>query len=211
MAEHLPKLLAKYPELHECMVDIERALELLTNTFKNQGKLLACGNGGSAADAEHIVGELMKGYLSRRPLPPEKQDLFYNVLSDEGVYLADKLQGALPAVSLVSQVSLTTAIANDIGADMVFAQQVYGYGCQFDVLLAISTSGNAMNVIRAAQTARVLGLKIVGLTGRNGGKLKELCDVAICVPWDDTPSIQERHLPVVHALCQELEAAFFDG
>lgn len=209
MAEALERLLVKYPELQACRVDIQEAFELLRDTFRNQGRLLVCGNGGSAADAEHIVGELMKGYLSRRPLSPEQHNQYESAFPGEGAQLAGRLQGALPAISLVSQVSLTTAIANDIGADMIFAQQVYGYGRPGDALLALSTSGNALNVIRAAQVARVKGMNILGLTGRTGGRLKEICDVTIGVPWDDTPSIQERHLPIIHALCQELEETFF--
>jgi D-sedoheptulose 7-phosphate isomerase len=209
MSVSFEQLLARYPELQECKPEIERSFEILKNTFLNQGKLLVCGNGGSAADAEHIVGELMKGYISRRPLPLDTRLQFENILASDGAYLADRLQGALPAISLASQVSLSTAVANDIGAEMVFAQQVYGYGRQGDALLTISTSGNALNVIRAAQVARVMGMHILGLTGRNGGRLKELCDVAICVPWDDTPFIQERHLPIIHALCEKLETAFF--
>jgi D-sedoheptulose 7-phosphate isomerase len=177
--------------------------------YRHGGKLLICGNGGSAADSEHIVGELMKGYLSKRPLPDPVRQRFSAVFPDDGAYLADHLQGALPAISLVSQSSLLTAFANDVAADLIFAQQVYGYGRPGDVLLAISTSGNAANVVRAIQVARVQGLKSIGLTGRDGGALKTLCDLAIRVPADTTPTIQEYHIAVYHTLCALLEEEFF--
>ncbi len=202
-------LLVKYPELENCLPDIQRAFELLKNAFAGGGKLLVCGNGGSASDSEHIVGELMKGYLKKRLVSPEVRLRLLTTAPKNGTYLADHLQGALPAISLVSHVALNTAFANDVAADMIFAQQVYGYGQSGDCLLALSTSGNAQNVLNALQTARALGLSTLGLTGRGGGKMVEWCDVAICVPWDETPDIQERHLPVIHALCGMLEEEFF--
>ncbi len=209
MNEILDALVQRAPGLNECAADIQAAFELLAATYRNGGKLLICGNGGSAADSEHIVGELMKGYLAKRPLPDALRQKFNAVFPDDGAYLADHLQGALPAISLVSQSSLLTAFANDVAADMIFAQQVYGYGRPGDVLLAISTSGNAANVVRATQVARVMGIHPIGLTGRRGGALKGLCDIAIRVPADETPFIQEYHIAVYHTLCAMLESEFF--
>lgn len=203
------ELVRQYPDLAVCIPQIEQAHKLLSVCFRGGGKLLICGNGGSAADSEHIVGELMKGYLLKRPLPESARQALGGVSPQDGDYLADHLQGALPAISLVSQAALISAIANDVAADMVYAQQVYGYGRSGDVLWAISTSGNARNVVNAAQVARAVGLKVLGLTGPGGGRLKTLCDVAICVPGGCTPAVQERHLPVYHALCARLEAEFF--
>lgn len=205
----IEKLLSNYPELKVCASDIQAAFEILRIGFRNGGKLLICGNGGSAADAEHIVGELMKGYLLKRPVPEEMRARLASVVPQEGDYLAGHLQGALPAISLVSQSSLLSAIANDTAADMAYAQQVYGYGREGDVLLGLSTSGNARNVIHAMQVARALGLHTLALTGPTGGKLKPLCEVCICVPGDSTPAVQERHLPVYHTLCAMLEEEFF--
>ncbi len=202
-------LVQKYRELKSCRGDLERAYQVLKACFVGGGKLLVCGNGGSAADSEHIVGELMKGFLKRRPVPDELRQRLVAAYPEDGNSLADHLQGALPAISLVNQVALNTAFANDVAAEMVFAQQVYGYGRSGDVLLGISTSGNASNVLRAVQVARVLGLKTLGLSGMDGGKIRAYCDVTICVPWTATADIQERHLPVIHALCARLESEFF--
>jgi D-sedoheptulose 7-phosphate isomerase len=207
MQTALPHLIDKYPELTVCEADIVKAFEILKSCFLNGGKVLLCGNGGSAADAEHIVGELMKGFMSRRPVPQAMRNRL-EPFGEEGKYIADNLQGALPAVSLVSHSALITAIANDVSADMVFAQQVYGLGKKDDVLIGISTSGNSMNVVRALQVARVQGLYTIGLTGR-GGTMSTLCDAAIRVPFDNTPDVQERHLPIYHALCMMLEEALF--
>jgi phosphoheptose isomerase len=202
-------LTQKYPELESIVPDIQQAFELLKACYVGKGKALICGNGGSASDSEHIVGELMKGFMSRRPLSEEKQQLFKQHFPEEADFLTGHLQGALPAISLVSHTALTTAFANDVSAEMIFAQQVYGYGKKEDVLIGLSTSGNSANVIRAIQVAKVLGLRTVGLTGQSGGRMKELCDVTICVPWESTPDVQERHLPIYHALCILLEEEFF--
>jgi D-sedoheptulose 7-phosphate isomerase len=191
------------------MSSIQAAFALLQSMYQQGGKLLICGNGGSAADSEHIVGELMKAFNLPRPLPVSVRDKFIAAFPNDGAALASKLQGALPAISLVSHTSLFTAFANDVASDMVFAQQVYGYGKAGDALLGISTSGTSKNVIYALQVARTLGLRTIGLTGHNGGKMPDLCDVTICVPYESTPDIQERHLPVYHALCLMLEEAFF--
>jgi D-sedoheptulose 7-phosphate isomerase len=200
------------PSLAGCRAQIVAAFEVLERCFAAGGKLLVCGNGGSAADSEHIVGELMKGFARRRPVPAElRRRLEEAFPGGEGRLLGERLQGALPAISLVSQTSLATALANDVSAEMVFAQQVYGYGRPVDVLLALSTSGNAANVIAALRVARVLGLKTVGLTGRAGGQVGELADLTIRVPADLTPEVQVLHLQVYHCLCAMLEAESFGG
>jgi D-sedoheptulose 7-phosphate isomerase len=180
----------------------------MEGSFRKGGKMLLAGNGGSAADCEHVVGELMKGFMSQRRLPVSERDKML-VHGEEGVYIADRLQGALPAISLVSQSALATAYINDVAADMVFAQQVYGYGRAEDTLVVFSTSGNSANVVRAVQVAQSLGMTTIGLTGKGGGRLKELCDVTVRVPYNGTPDIQERHLPIYHTLCMMLEEAFF--
>lgn len=205
----LEALGARYPDLRPCLGDVARAFEVLERSFRQGGKLLVCGNGGSAADSEHIVGELMKGFKLRRPVPEDFRRQLGETFGAEGAYLAEHLQGALPAISLVSQSALLTAFANDVAADLGFAQQVYGYGRAGDVLLGISTSGNAPSVLHALRVARGLGLSTLGLSGRSGGKMKALCDVAICVPASETLEIQERHLPIYHTLCLMLEEAFF--
>lgn len=194
----IKQLISTYPELNVCALDIEAAFNILRICYLNGGKVLTCGNGGSAADAEHIVGELMKGYLLKRPLPDDAHAKLKAVSPHDGDYLASLLQGALPAISLVSQTSLISAIANDTAADMIFAQQVYGYGREGDTLMGLSTSGNSHNVVHAMRVARVLGLHTIALTGPTGGMLKALCDVCIRVPWENTPAIQERHLPIFH-------------
>jgi phosphoheptose isomerase len=205
----LHSLTSKYPELDECSDSIKHAFELIKSAYEQGGKALLCGNGGSAADCEHIVGELMKGFMSKRTLPESRREQFAQHFPDDAAYLTANLQGALPAVSLVSHSALMTAFANDVAADMVFAQQVYGYGKPGDVLIGLSTSGSSANVVRAMQVAKVLGLRTIGLTGRSGGKLNELCDATVRVPWEDTPAVQERHLPIYHALCIMIEQQFF--
>ena len=205
----IEQLISTYPELDICAADIQSAFEALRDCYRCGGKVLTCGNGGSAADAEHIAGELMKGYLLKRPVSEEMRAKLIAASPEDGDYLADHLQGALPAISLVSQTSLLSAIANDTAADMVYAQQVYAYGREGDAIIGISTSGNARNVIHALEVARTLGLHTIGLTGSTGGALKPLCEVCICVPAENTPAIQERHLPIFHVLCAMLEEEFF--
>lgn len=207
--KRIQQLIFSYPGLDVCASDIKAAFNVLLDCYRGGGKLLTCGNGGSASDAEHIVGELMKGYLLKRPVSDEMRAKLASASPQDGEYLADHLQGALPAISLVSQTSLLSAIANDTAADMVYAQQVYAYGREGDTLLGISTSGNSTNVVRAMQVARSLGIHTIGLTGRTGGKLKPLCDVCIRVPANDTTLVQERHLPIFHVLCAMLEEEFF--
>lgn len=203
-------LFDRYPALEICRADIFAAVEEICACYHAGGKLLLCGNGGSAADAEHIVGELMKGFLKKRPLPQTMREKMKTVFPQDADYFYENLQGALPAVSLVNSVALGTAFANDQAADLVFAQQVLGLGREGDVLLAISTSGNSKNVLYAAKVARVQGLKTIALTGRSGGKLKTVADVTIAAPSDETYCIQEYHLPVYHALCIAAETEFFE-
>lgn len=205
----LVDLLARYPDLLVCREDITAAFEVMRNCYRCKGKVLTCGNGGSAADSEHIVGELMKGFISQRPLPSSVKDTIKKLYPDEGDYLGSHLQGALPAIALTTNSILNTAFANDVAADMVFAQQVYGYGNEGDVLIGLSTSGNSANVLRALQVARVKEMITIGLTGQSGGRMMGLCDLTIRVPRTSTPEIQELHLPVYHAICLMLENEFF--
>lgn len=197
----------RYPALIDCTVT--EAAEKIINCYLNGNKLLVCGNGGSASDALHIVGELMKGFLLSRKLDKTKQKEINLLFPETAQYLLDNLQGALPAISLVSEISLSTAYANDQAPDLSFAQQVFGYGQKGDVLLAISTSGNSKNIIYAAQVAKVQGMQVISLTGRKGGKLRLLSDILINVPADETFIIQEYHLPVYHALCAAVENEIF--
>ena len=209
MNDTLIKLTEKYPELEPCAEDIRAAFEVLRESYRSGGKLLICGNGGSAADSEHIVGELMKGFRSKRPVPDAFREKLVQTAPEDGAYIAERLQGALPAISLVSHTALITACANDVAADLIFAQQVYGYGSPQDVLLGLSTSGNSRNVLLAVKTARAMGMKTIGMTGRTGGAMASCCDVCIRVPHASTPDVQERHLPIYHALCIMLEEEFF--
>jgi D-sedoheptulose 7-phosphate isomerase len=201
----------RHADLRGCRESIDAALTALVDAFRSGNKVLICGNGGSAADSEHIVGELMKGFRKPRRLEQRFVDELAQRFPKEGPLLAEKLQGALPAISLVSQSSLCTAISNDSGAEMVFAQQVYGYGTKGDVLLALSTSGRAKNVLYAVITAKALGLVSIGLTGRGDSPLSELCDATIRVPAEDTAEVQEHHTKIYHHLCAVLEAEFFEG
>lgn len=209
MNNALIELLSKYPELHFCSKDIELAYETIKKSFSSGGKLLLCGNGGSASDCEHIVGELMKGFKKKRQLDDAFREELLERWPINGEYLAKNLQGALPAISLTSNSALMTAYSNDVAADMVFAQQVYGYGNSADALLGISTTGNSTNVMNALQVAKALGIYTIALTGKTGGRMKEICDISICVPYESTPDIQERHLPIYHTLCIMLEEYFF--
>jgi phosphoheptose isomerase len=206
---HLDNLNKKYPDLEECLQDIQSAYDVMQKAFQQGKKLLVCGNGGSASDSEHIVGELMKGFRLTRPIPVDLLQKLVTSYPDHGAYMAAHLQGALPTISLVSQTALLTAFSNDVAPDLVFAQQVYGYGRPGDVLLALSTSGVSRNVIYAIEVARTLELQTIGLTGKSGGVMKGLCTVTIQAPWEQTSDIQERHLAIYHTLCAMLEDRFF--
>lgn len=206
MSTGLSSLFDRYPVLRRCENDLRAAFDFLAAAYRDGHKLLVCGNGGSAADSEHIVGELMKGFLKKRPIPAADTAKLEAVGGKE---IASRLQGALAAISLPSQMSLLTATANDGDYDLTFAQQVYGLGRPGDALLAISTSGNSKNVCNAVIVAKAFGLKSIALTGEHGGDLAPLADVAIKVPSNNVAEIQELHLPVYHWLSTELEAAFF--
>jgi len=209
MNTNVSRLLERHPILDPCAGDLNSALNLLVAAYRSGNKLLVCGNGGSAADSEHIVAELMKGFLKRRPISAGDTAKLEESGGAPGKAIATRLQGTLAAISLPSQMSLLTATANDGDFDMVFAQQVYGLGRPGDVLLAISTSGNSKNICNAVIVARAFGLKSIALTGKSGGDLSPLADVAIKVPSDSVAEIQELHLPVYHWLSTELEATFF--
>lgn len=205
----IEELLERYPKLNTEKDNIVKAYEIMAECYQNKGKLLVAGNGGSAADAEHIVGELMKGFVEPRKLPKDFVDKLIEVDAEIGKELGDKLQRALPAIALVGHVALSTAYLNDVDPTLGFAQQLNGYGNEGDVFLAISTSGNSKNILYACTVAKAKGMKIVGLTGGNGGKLKAVADVTIVAPEKETYKIQEYHLPIYHWLCLALEEKFW--
>lgn len=206
---HLNHLIERYPELVVCREDIKNAYDLLEEVYRNGRKLLVCGNGGSASDSEHIVGELMKEFKLKRKVYSDHAALLKEIDPELGQTLAEHLQGALPAISLTGHSSLQTAYMNDAVPELVFAQQVNGYGKKGDVFLGISTSGNSKNVLYAAVNAKAKGLKVIGLTGAKENKLMKYADVCIRVPETETYKIQELHLPVYHCLCLMLEDHFF--
>ena len=203
----IEELVERYPELSGNKTEIVKAVECIINAYRSGNKILCCGNGGSAADSLHIVGELMKAFVCKRKVSAEWQEKFSSCKDSD--YIIENLQMALPAISLVSETGLLTAYANDVAPDMNFAQQVFGQGKEGDVLIAISTSGNSANVIYAAEVAQAMGIKVIGLTGESGGALKALADVLINVPQEETFKIQELHLPVYHAICLAVEAEFY--
>lgn len=204
----MDRLIERYPALKECGEDIAAAVRLVIDTYQAGGKLLLAGNGGSAADCEHISGELLKGFMSKRPLSEEKRrEMCASYPVEEDVL--DKLQMGLAAIPLTSLSALGTAFSNDVSPELVFAQGVFALGKRGDTLIAMSTSGNSKNVLRAAEVAKAVGVKVIGLTGQGGGALKDVCDVCVCVPETATYKVQEYHLPVYHYLCQEVEEHFF--
>lgn len=207
--KHVDLLVERYPKLETVTQDIIDAYLIMKECYEHDGKLLIAGNGGSAADSEHIAGELMKSFKISRPVPTEFAEKLKDIDSVKGEDLAKKLERGLMAIPLVAHEALTTAYINDVDALGVFAQQLYGFGRQGDVFLAISTSGSSKNVMNATVVARALGLKVIGLTGAKGGELAEVADVAIKVPATETYMIQELHLPVYHCLCLMLEDRFF--
>lgn len=209
LIKHIDILVERYPQLTVCKGDIIRAYEILESAYSNGNKLLVCGNGGSASDSEHIVGELMKEFKLKRKIYVSQADALKQIDPEMGTVLAENLQGALPAICLTGHSSLTTAFMNDANADLVFAQQVNGYGKEGDVFLGISTSGNSKNVCYAAITAKSKNLKTIALTGQKESKLSALCDCCIRVPETETYKIQEMHLPIYHCLCLMLEEKFF--
>lgn len=196
----MENLLKRFPALSSVETQIDKALKLIIDTYKSGGKVLVCGNGGSAADSEHIVGELMKGFMLKREVTDER--IPYDLRS--------KLQGALPAISLPSQSAILSAYINDVDPEMMYAQLVYGYAKENDLVIGISTSGNSKNVVNAIKIANAVGAKTIALTGANGGILGEIADVLINAPETETYKVQEYHLPIYHYLCAETEKYFFD-
>lgn len=208
---YLNLLIERYNVLADCKESIESAYKILEESYSQGNKLLIAGNGGSCADSNHIVGELMKGFKLPRKCSAEFASKLSSVDEKRGKELAENLQGGLPAIALTEHQGLNTAFINDVrdGGLFTYAQQVYGYGKRGDVLLGISTSGNSKNVMNAVVVAKALGMKVIGLTGKTGGELAKYADVAIKVPETETYMIQELHLPVYHCLCLMLEEKFF--
>lgn len=207
MDKEIEKLIQRYPALASCALEIERTVDMLAAAFRGGGKLLLCGNGGSASDCEHIVGELMKGFVQLRPLTAQDKEALAQAGGSE--LLCDALQQGLPAISLCGHPALSSAFINDVDAELLYAQQVWGLGRPGDVLMGISTSGNAKNVHHAAIAARAKRMNVIGLTGEAESKLSGASDCCIRVPARETYQIQEYHLPVYHAICLALEARFF--
>lgn len=202
------ELFVRYPALDGCRADVTRAFELMLATYRAGGKVLVCGNGGSASDAEHIVGELLKKFKKHRDIPADVKAKL-EATGPDGAALAAKLEGSLAAVTLLSQSGILTAFANDVGWDEAYAQQLLGLGRAGDTLIAISTSGNSRNCVYAALVAKTLGVSVISLTGAGGGRLAGLADAAVRAPETETYKIQEYHLPVYHALCAMLEEELF--
>lgn len=198
------ELFQRYPSLEECRDDIYSAFTAMSVCFKNGGKVLCCGNGGSAADCDHFAGELLKGFLKKRPLSDEEKQKFNNG------FIADNLQKGLPVISLCTHSALMTAFENDVIPSLVFAQQVYAYAQKNDVLFCLSTSGNSENVVYAAQTAKASGITAIAITGEKESKLSEICDICIRLPETETYKIQELTLPVYHCIAAMLEDYFFE-
>jgi D-sedoheptulose 7-phosphate isomerase len=205
----LDELLNRYINLRFLEESVLKAVEAIVKTFRSGGKVLVCGNGGSCSDADHIVGELMKSFEGHRPLEISLQEKLMELSPEHGKMLADKLQQGLPAISLTVHSALITAIANDIGGELIFAQQVTGLGNQGDVLIGLSTSGNSQNVINAMIVAKAKGITTIGMTGETGGKMRDWCDILLNVPERRTAYVQELHLPVYHTICMMIETEIF--
>jgi D-sedoheptulose 7-phosphate isomerase len=205
----LEELITRYPQLLPVKEAIRKAADCIVACYEQGGKLLVCGNGGSCSDSDHIVGELMKGFENRRRITESLKNQLIEASGERGAYLAEKLQHALPAISLTAHSALITAVANDTDADLIFAQQVVGYGNPGDVIIGISSSGNSQNVIDALITAKAKRMTVIGLTGETGGKMMSHCDILINVQGRRTAFVQELHLPVYHVLCLMVEHHFF--
>lgn len=215
--KYTKKLIAKYKELDSIEKSITDAIEMICGCYENGGKVLVCGNGGSAADSEHIVGELLKGFMKKRPLSEEqakKIDTICQIAQTKGSNIqskiSDRLQQSIPAISLVSQCAIQSAVINDLGADLMFAQQVMGLGKEGDVLIGLSTSGNASNVYNAFAVAKANGVKTIAFTGVHGGNLAAICDLLINAPSTSTPNVQEYHMCIYHAICADCEEKIFE-
>lgn len=211
LLKHMELLVKRYPKLKEVKDSIIDAYLVMEECYENGGKILVAGNGGSAADSEHIAGELMKRFKTPRPISSEFAEKLKMIDSERGVALAKNLECSLMAIPLVAHEALTTAYINDVDGLGVFAQQLFGFGRPGDVFLGISTSGNSKNVMNATVVARASNIKVIGLTGANGGELASVADVAVKVPETETYMIQELHLPIYHCWCLMLEEHFFGG
>lgn len=209
LEKHINLLIERYPELESIRQNIIDAYLAIKSSYENGGKLLIAGNGGSAADSEHIAGELMKRFKLPRPVNQEFANRLKCIDLERGTKLADELEQSLTAIPLVAHEALSTAYLNDVGGDGVFAQQLLGFGKAGDVFLGISTSGNSKNIMYATVVARALGIKIIGLTGAEGGELAEVSDVIVKVPKTESYMVQELHLPIYHCWCLMLEEYFF--
>jgi D-sedoheptulose 7-phosphate isomerase len=207
--DYLQQLIDRYPSLNGIRHSIHEGYELIIKTFQSGGKILIAGNGGSAADSEHIVGELMKSFVKKRKLPDDYVARLERINPEIARFLAPRIQPGLPAIALTGHTGLSSACINDIDGTIVYAQQLYGYGKGGDLFIGISTSGNAKNVLYAAVAAKAKGLSVLALSGGTGGKLADYADVSIVVPETETYKIQELHLPVYHALCLMVEEYFF--
>jgi D-sedoheptulose 7-phosphate isomerase len=205
----LKELVERYPQLLSKKDEIARAADSLISCFRQGGKLLVCGNGGSSSDSDHIAGELLKGFEHKRPLSGKIKNDLIKADKERGLYLSEMLQQGLPAFSLSAHTGLITAVANDTDADMIYAQQVICYGNPGDILMALSTSGNSHNIIDAIITAKSKGITVIGLTGETGGKIGRMCDILINVPEKKTAFVQELHLPVYHTICRIVEIEMF--
>jgi len=205
----LDNLINRYPILKECQSSIEQSYEILKTCGTENKMIYTCGNGGSASDAEHIVGELLKGFMNKRPMNKNLAQKFCENNDKDGKLLSENLQCGIRSFCLMSQIGISSAVSNDIGGEFIIAQQLFGLGRKGDVLLALTTSGNARNIELAVKVAHHVGISVIGLTGKSGGILGTLADVCIKVPEVETYKVQELHLPVYHALCQMLEVHFF--
>lgn len=209
LEKHIDLLIERYPILEECRQSLIDAYLIMEEAYEGDHKLLIAGNGGSAADSEHIAGELMKRFKTPRPVTPELAEKLKAIDPERGADLAQNLERGLMAIPLVAHEALSTAYINDVDGLGVFAQQLFGFGRPGDVFLGISTSGNSKNVMSATVVARALGIKVIGLTGAKGGELAQVADVVVKVPETETYMIQELHLPVYHCWCLMLEDKFF--
>jgi len=205
----LNELMTRYPQLKVCEKAILSAEKMMLDTYREGGKILVCGNGGSAADSDHIVGELMKGFLLKRKMNDNTAKKFKDALGDGAEELVEKLQCGIPAISLPAQSAVLSAYVNDVDAELMYAQLVFGYAKEGDMLIAISTSGNSKNAYAAAKVAKALGIKTLALTGAADSKLSALCDCTVKVPETETFKVQELHLPVYHYLCASVERTLF--
>ncbi len=207
--KNLEILIERYPVLAVCKDDVKKAIEVMIAAYEKGGKVLLCGNGGSCADCDHIVGELMKGFLKKRPMNDAQKREMLGACEELDEELLSKLQCGLPAISLPSITALGSAFNNDVDPELTYAQAAFALGKRGDVFVGLSTSGNAKNVFAAAKVAKAMGMTVISFTGAGGGKLATVADVAIKVPETETYKIQELHLPVYHTICADVEEYFF--